>query len=446
MEKPRFIFLIYHGTGHFHACFQLARALEEQYTVVFAGLSIFKNVVENQRFKFYPLSTVPFGMGFEKWVNQQKGQKFLYFSVLKDRWKNRLFHERTTELNRMLTELNPGHILIDSMQSSDFIVLYPALQRHGIRYGFIQTMISTIVQEHCPPLTSNALPSNKKETRRVLRNFTLQRFKDRMKGKLLFLGKDNVAIVRQAIRKNKIPKIFLSKHRSPFSTVFNLIPEFILSLPEFDIPENKIANHQHHLGFLTDTSRNAAASQDYWNRSGEIWNLLKEENRNLIYCSFGTVSVNDSTRISLFIKKLIYVISKTRDVLVISFNQQLDIELPENVFMFTSVPQLGLLEKAKVFISHGGLNAIKEAVHAGVPLLVFPVDSRTDQPGNAMRVVFHGLGLQGNLVHDTPSEIQNKINRLMNNPSFPERLNALRFQDKNYLPSQAVELLLSKIK
>ena len=64
--------------------------------------------------------------------------------------------------------------------------------------------------------------------------------------------------------------------------------------------------------------------------------------------------------------------------------------IPSNLLVREKVPQRRLLEKAKVLISHGGLGSIKEAIVAGVPLVVLPASH--DQPFNAMRVRYHGLG------------------------------------------------------
>ena len=45
----------------------------------------------------------------------------------------------------------------------------------------------------------------------------------------------------------------------------------------------------------------------------------------------------------------------------------------DNVHIFTFVRQLQVLKHADVFITHGGLNSIREAVHTEVPMLLFPV-------------------------------------------------------------------------
>jgi len=64
--------------------------------------------------------------------------------------------------------------------------------------------------------------------------------------------------------------------------------------------------------------------------------------------------------------------------------------MPNNVIVRQYIPQRSLLRRASAMVTHGGCGSIKEAVCAGVPLVVLPMLS--DQPFNAMRVRYHGLG------------------------------------------------------
>jgi UDP:flavonoid glycosyltransferase YjiC (YdhE family) len=60
------------------------------------------------------------------------------------------------------------------------------------------------------------------------------------------------------------------------------------------------------------------------------------------------------------------------------------------VIVVRTVPQLALLSRASVLITHGGLGSVKEAILARVPMLLNPFTY--DQPANARRVVAHQLG------------------------------------------------------
>jgi len=62
----------------------------------------------------------------------------------------------------------------------------------------------------------------------------------------------------------------------------------------------------------------------------------------------------------------------------------------ENCRIYDVVPQLEVLKKADVFVTHGGMNSVNEGLSFGVPMVVIPFMS--DQPTNARRIEELGLG------------------------------------------------------
>lgn len=64
--------------------------------------------------------------------------------------------------------------------------------------------------------------------------------------------------------------------------------------------------------------------------------------------------------------------------------------LPENFIVKNSIPQIAVLKQASLFITHGGMNSVSEAMIHGVPMLVIPFVS--DQPVNARQVEKLGMG------------------------------------------------------
>jgi MGT family glycosyltransferase len=65
--------------------------------------------------------------------------------------------------------------------------------------------------------------------------------------------------------------------------------------------------------------------------------------------------------------------------------------LPSNVIARPHLPQLAVLERASVFVTHGGMNSAMEGLWYGVPLVVVP--QHADQHLVAERVTARGLGL-----------------------------------------------------
>lgn len=65
--------------------------------------------------------------------------------------------------------------------------------------------------------------------------------------------------------------------------------------------------------------------------------------------------------------------------------------LPDNVLLVRRAPQLWLLRRAAVFVTHAGLGSVREAIELEVPMVAVP--QQHDQPGNATRIAHHGIGI-----------------------------------------------------
>lgn len=67
----------------------------------------------------------------------------------------------------------------------------------------------------------------------------------------------------------------------------------------------------------------------------------------------------------------------------------------------------------KLFISHGGISGVYEAVDAGVPILGFPLFY--DQPRNIGHLVHNGMAMSMDLLSVTEDILLNAIEELINN-------------------------------
>jgi len=184
---------------------------------------------------------------------------------------------------------------------------------------------------------------------------------------------------------------------------------------------------------MTTETFNEKPEADYNNALHIISNLKQNTNKRLILCSFGTIEPNDSTVIFSFIRKLIQVSLKRSYILVIALKAKrediLKLTVKGDVYIFNFVPQLQVLKEADLFITHGGLNSIREAINAEVPMLVYPVHPEFDPIGNAARIVYHRLGLRGNAATDIDDEIDAKVNELLSNPLYKKNIQELRQRD-----------------
>jgi MGT family glycosyltransferase len=66
-------------------------------------------------------------------------------------------------------------------------------------------------------------------------------------------------------------------------------------------------------------------------------------------------------------------------------------DIPSNFIVRPSVPQVEVLQRARVFITHGGMNSTMEGLWHGVPLVVFP--QVREQAVTARQVAQHGFGI-----------------------------------------------------
>ena len=113
-------------------------------------------------------------------------------------------------------------------------------------------------------------------------------------------------------------------------------------------------------------------------------------NRPVIYISLGTIIKGDTVFFQICIESFR---GEAVDV-IISVGQKFDIKklknVPDNIHIYSSVPQNEVLEYADVFVTHGGMNSVSESLVTGTPMVVIPFMS--DQPVNATQIEALGLG------------------------------------------------------
>jgi MGT family glycosyltransferase len=90
--------------------------------------------------------------------------------------------------------------------------------------------------------------------------------------------------------------------------------------------------------------------------------------------------------------------------------------VPHNIQLCDYVPQLTVLKQASVFISHGGMNSVSEALAHGVPLLVLP--QHGDQHLVAAQVERMGAGMRGATPDMTAPRLRELTEMLVRNPRF----------------------------
>jgi UDP:flavonoid glycosyltransferase YjiC (YdhE family) len=206
------------------------------------------------------------------------------------------------------------------------------------------------------------------------------------------------------------------------------VPTLILCPEEFDLPHPQSAAHVHYVEASIDIHRKEPQFP---------WNQVREDKR-LIYCSLGTQShwsyPNTSNESNQRIRKnflqtvINTMVDKPEWQLILSigdYRHALDFHsVPSNVLLFNSVPQIEILERASLMITTGGLNSIKECIFFGVPMIVFP--SVGDQHKNAECVVYHKLGLKGDMENVSEGLIHSLIDEATSNPIYRPKIEKMK--------------------
>ena len=125
------------------------------------------------------------------------------------------------------------------------------------------------------------------------------------------------------------------------------------------------------------------------------WERL-EEGKALVYCSFGDLLPQGlkATRALLdTVVESLRPLTGCQMVLSLGpfFREQEFSDVPSNVVLVRRAPQIALLEKASLMITHGGSSSVKECILTAVPMIVIPLGYET--PEYAERVRRHRLGL-----------------------------------------------------
>lgn len=98
--------------------------------------------------------------------------------------------------------------------------------------------------------------------------------------------------------------------------------------------------------------------------------------------------------------------------------------LPGSPLVVEYAPQLELLQRATLTITHAGMNTTLESLSNGVPMVAIPIAN--DQPGVAARIAWTGTGEVVPLKHLSVSKLRRAIQRVLSEGNYKE--NAFRLQ------------------
>jgi MGT family glycosyltransferase len=143
------------------------------------------------------------------------------------------------------------------------------------------------------------------------------------------------------------------------------------------------------------------------------WELL-DRNRPRILVSLGTLNAESGRR---FFGTVAAALGGTAQLIFVA-PAGLVPNLPTGCIVRQRIPQLDLMGRLDMVISHGGHNTVCEALAHGVPLVVAPI--RDDQSIVAQQVADAGAGLRVRFARLKVEEMAEAAGRVLGEPSFRE--------------------------
>jgi zeaxanthin glucosyltransferase len=184
---------------------------------------------------------------------------------------------------------------------------------------------------------------------------------------------------------------------------------------EFEFPRRQLPPHFHFTGPLTDPQARPPVPFPFEALDG----------RPLVYASLGTIQ----NRLLWIFRAIAEAMDGLDVQLVISLGGSADPAvlgpLPGNPLVVRAAPQLELLDRARLTITHAGMNTTLESLARGVPLVAIPIAN--DQPAVAARIAWTGTGLFITPNRLTPKRLKAAVARVLAEPSFAA--NAARLRD-----------------
>lgn len=181
----------------------------------------------------------------------------------------------------------------------------------------------------------------------------------------------------------------------------------------FDFPCAKVPANFHYVGPLRD-SQGRSVEFPFERLTGQP----------MIYASLGSVQ---NTKHDVF--RCIAAACLELDVqLVIShgggMNKEAVQQLPGSPLVVEYAPQLEVISKARLTITHGGLNTVLDSLSNGVPLVAIPITY--EQPGTGARILWTGTGEVVPLNQLSIPLLQATIGRVLTEDSYLD--NALKLK------------------
>jgi zeaxanthin glucosyltransferase len=415
------LFFIVHEAAALNTSFRLAGDLVARgHCVSDVGLIDSEETVTANGFRFARIFSRHFPKGSVGALSRQGAERLGFGHLLWELRKHAMFRRFVDDL--ITGEDEELFSLFDSLRP-DLLVLsggpyveWPLLMAYskGIRCVYLSSTIAPREGTGIPPMTSSVIPRHVSSWR-AFRVWLAWKVENAGR-KVNFLGQFRLTL-RLAQKYGLADLLRANAYPTELSIP---LPELIPYPACLDFPAPSLPD-QHYIGASVCLDRNDGAF---------AWAEL-DAAKPLVYCALGTYLWRRRSGYVRFYREILGAACATPEwqwVVVIGASVDKD-ELgliPANVVVVKHAPQLSLLRRAAVMVSHSGGTSLKECIMLGVPMVILPLGG--DQPGFAARAIYHGIAEVADFDKVTAPQLARLTRIAMTNPYSRVQLSRMTSQ------------------
>lgn len=386
----KFGIVTFSSPGHLNPSLTLARCLRDRgHEISFYTLVNAQPKIEAAEFKSNPygksnFDTTAIEESYRQ-LGQLTGMKAVRFLVglLKRRAKAALL-----DLPRLFAEDEVEGLLVDQVETAGAAVA----RFSAIPFVTVCNALPLQTDPHTPPVFSNIRPTNSLPNRLAVKmlNFIQSRLE--------------LPVLRELndFQRSKALPLF-GKSNQVMSEL-----AFIAQLPAtLDFPRKHLQDNFHYTGpFHSSETRQEISFP---------WDKIDSE-KPLIYASMGTLQNQIPRVFQMISEACVHLDAQLVISLGKSDSSTSELRLAGNPIVVDYAPQLELLKRASLCITHAGLNTALESLSHGVPMLAIPITN--DQPGVAARVAHYDLGKVIPIEKVTAAGVRTMVEAILHDQRF----------------------------
>src|SRR6266545_3494879 len=413
------VLMPFHWAANLNATWALARRLRQRgHRVVYLCIPDSEDRVRRQGFEVRPLFAEAFPPGSldEQYSNESQG-RYAGLAGFRERILGMCEAMAQGEIEKALGGLRPDLFLVASVTPWVGIGAWTT----GVPTATFSSSLISVWDPAVPPFETALIPG---------RGF-VSRLRNRLAWRRLFLLRKLLDPQRLKIFDDV--RRFAERCGYPVEEIdFRVetwpalrLPNLVFCPPELDFPRERLPPGTVFVEPSVDTGRRDPTFP---------WERLRPD-LPLVYCALGSIATFKFTKeAARFFQAFLDALAERPHWQgVVAIGRYLDagaFRCPNNVLLVAEAPQLEVLERASLMVSHGGFSSVKECIFQGVPMVLLPL--LYDLPGTAARVVHQGLGVLGSCRGATPQRLGEWMDAVMSDPSYKERVQRMAriFRDR----------------